>query len=227
MTVAVARTMSDSATGAPSAPSSPFSNAATLGKDDFVKLLVAQLKHQDPLNPQDGTQMATQLAQFSSVEQLMNINSTLATQGGANTALASALENASAISLIGKRVSIATDQVTIGHGSPGTFATELPADGDLTVSLVDRNGKIVRSERLKGKSAGRTALDINGLSSGLGDGTYTIKLTLTRPDGSTSTPPSFLTTIVDGVQFGPSGLVLRSGTRTYPLTGVTSVDAAN
>ena len=49
-----------------------------LGKDEFLKLLVAQMKNQDPMNPMDGQQMAAQLAQFSSVEQLINANDTLA-----------------------------------------------------------------------------------------------------------------------------------------------------
>ena len=49
-----------------------------LGKDEFMKLLVAQMKNQDPLNPADGQEMAAQLAQFSSVEQLQNANDTLA-----------------------------------------------------------------------------------------------------------------------------------------------------
>lgn len=49
-----------------------------LGKDEFLKLLVAQMKNQDPMNPMDGQQMAAQLAQFTSVEQLINANDTLA-----------------------------------------------------------------------------------------------------------------------------------------------------
>lgn len=48
-----------------------------MGKDEFVKLLVAQMSNQDPLNPMDGKDLAVQLAQFSNVEQLLNINSKL------------------------------------------------------------------------------------------------------------------------------------------------------
>ncbi len=48
-----------------------------MGKDEFVKLLVTEMKNQDPLNPMDGKELAAQLAQFSSVEQLMNINTKL------------------------------------------------------------------------------------------------------------------------------------------------------
>jgi flagellar basal-body rod modification protein FlgD len=59
--------------------SDPITAAAggPMGKDEFVKLLVTELSNQDPLNPMDGKELAAQLAQFSSVEQLMNINSKL------------------------------------------------------------------------------------------------------------------------------------------------------
>ncbi len=48
-----------------------------VGTDTFLKLLVEQLKNQDPLNPQDGAAFVAQLAQFNSLEQLMSINSRL------------------------------------------------------------------------------------------------------------------------------------------------------
>lgn len=55
-------------------PSNPL---GSMGKDDFLKLLVAQMRNQDPLSPSDGKEMAAQLAQFSSVEQLVTVNDTL------------------------------------------------------------------------------------------------------------------------------------------------------
>jgi flagellar basal-body rod modification protein FlgD len=226
--VAINRTMS--ATGASgSANASPLGNmAGSLGKDDFIKLLVAQLKHQDPMNPQDGTQMATQLAQFSSVEQLMNINQTLSGQSNTNAGLATALENSTAIGLIGKNVSIANDAFTVGGADPVPgFSTELASAGKLTVSILDAQGHIVRTQDMGTVAAGRQPLDISGLSSGLANGNYTVKVSFTNAAGTASTPATLTTAHVDGVQFGPTGLVLRSGTRTYPLSGVTSVDAAN
>ena len=59
-----------------SSPADPSDQATT--KDMFLKLLVAQIKNQDPLNPQDGTQFLAQLAQFSSLEQLVDMDSQLA-----------------------------------------------------------------------------------------------------------------------------------------------------
>jgi len=52
-----------------------FGNAA--GKDTFLKLLVTQIQHQDPLNPQDPTQFVSQLAEFSSLEQLLEMRKSL------------------------------------------------------------------------------------------------------------------------------------------------------
>lgn len=71
-----------------------------IGKDEFFKLLVAQLKNQDPLNPQDGAAFSAQLAQFSSLEQLTNLNAAMTSQN-ANYAN---LLNAQSVNLIGKEV---------------------------------------------------------------------------------------------------------------------------
>jgi flagellar hook assembly protein FlgD len=55
----------------------PSTGAITMGKDDFLKILMAQLKNQDPLKPQDPSQFVTELSQLSSVESLKNIESAL------------------------------------------------------------------------------------------------------------------------------------------------------
>jgi flagellar basal-body rod modification protein FlgD len=69
-----------------------------MGKDVFLKLLVAQMKYQDPLQPTDSAQMMSQLAQFSQVEGLNNLNRQI-------TALGLSQDFASAVSMIGKTVS--------------------------------------------------------------------------------------------------------------------------
>lgn len=67
-------------------------NNNTLGKEAFLQLLVTQMQYQDPLNPQDDTQFISQLAQFSSLEQMQNLNE--------------AFSNSSALGLVGKTVKV-------------------------------------------------------------------------------------------------------------------------
>ena len=72
------------ASTAPSGTTAPEKDI--VGKDDFLRLLVAQIRNQDPLNPADGTQFLTQLAQFSQLEQLISINTQLETLTGSGAA---------------------------------------------------------------------------------------------------------------------------------------------
>jgi flagellar basal-body rod modification protein FlgD len=69
----------NSISSAATAPETPVTGAAKKGEDreTFLQLLVAQLKNQDPLAPQDATQFVAQLAQFSSLDQLISINQQL------------------------------------------------------------------------------------------------------------------------------------------------------
>lgn len=86
-----------SSTGTVSTTDSATSSA-TLGKDDFMKLLVAQLKHQDPTNPTDMNGMTEQMTQFGILEQLTNLTK-------AGEATRTSLERTHAVDLLGKTVS--------------------------------------------------------------------------------------------------------------------------
>ncbi len=76
----------------PSTKVSGLAKTSAMGQDEFLKMLVAQLKNQDPLNPMDGKDMAAQLAQFSTVEQLITMNKSMETQAAGATATAEAIK---------------------------------------------------------------------------------------------------------------------------------------
>ena len=88
-----------------------------LGKDEFLKLLIAQLQNQDPMNPMQGDQMASELAQFSSLEQLQEINTTLTGQQSAAGSLLGAVQAGAAINTIGHTVIATGNQVQVGGTS--------------------------------------------------------------------------------------------------------------
>ena len=104
------------------------SNGA-LGKDQFLKLFVAQLQHQDPMNPMNDSEFMGQMASFSTLEQVSNL-------AAANERIASNLTSTSAIGLIGRTVSYvdANDEIQTGKVDKVTTAGGKPV---LTVNGVD------------------------------------------------------------------------------------------
>ena len=104
------------------------SNGA-LGKDQFLKLFVAQLQHQDPMNPMNDSEFMGQMASFSTLEQVSNL-------AAANERIASNLTSTSAIGLIGRTISYvdANDQIQTGKVDKVTTAGGKPM---LTVDGVD------------------------------------------------------------------------------------------
>jgi flagellar basal-body rod modification protein FlgD len=95
-----------------------------LGKDDFLKLMLLQMRHQDPLNPMNNEQMLSQMAQFSSLEQMSNLNKNFE-QAQANTAFMDATR------LLGKTVYISdgngglnqSNVEAISHSDQGPMLT--------------------------------------------------------------------------------------------------------
>ena len=85
----------------------------SMGKEDFLMLLVAQLQNQDPMNPQDATEFTAQLAQFSSLEQLTNVNENL----GSLTTMSNDMERMSALGMIGQEVVAQTENFHYSGGS--------------------------------------------------------------------------------------------------------------
>jgi flagellar basal-body rod modification protein FlgD len=98
-----------STTSAASSGTPPVNPKSILGKDDFLKLMLAQLKQQDPMSPMDNNAMVSQMSQLSTVEQLTN----LAT---ANTSMANAITQSNAVGLIGRTVTWTDSQDAVHSG---------------------------------------------------------------------------------------------------------------
>ena len=94
----------------------PGSNA-TMGETDFLQLMIEELKNQDPMNPMDGTQYASQLAQFSSLEQLTNLNNTMTQSVAANASLTQSVNNMMVSNLIGKETKLSGSDIQVNGQS--------------------------------------------------------------------------------------------------------------
>jgi len=123
----IASTSSTTSTPTPTAYSR--NTGGTLGKDDFLKLFVTQLQHQDPMNPMQDSDFMGQMASFSSLEQITNL-------AAANERIAASLSSNGAIGLIGRTVTYTdeSDQIHTGVVEKVTTAGGVPS---LTVSGVD------------------------------------------------------------------------------------------
>jgi flagellar basal-body rod modification protein FlgD len=224
MTAPISATTTSSDTGS----SRPVAGTATaggnMGKNEFMKLLITQMTHQDPLNPQDSAQMASQLAQFSALEQMTNINTTLQGQAAANTALAGAVNNSSAVALLGRTVTATSNQIVGGAAGTTSVAAIVPnGGGHLSVRIMDANGTTRQTKDLGTVGGGQTSTDIGDLTRDLPVGTYTVAFDLASDTGAVTHPAALVTAKIDGIRFGANGAVVTSGSLTFPIGTIVSV----
>lgn len=133
-------------------------NKNELGKDAFLQLLVTQLQYQDPLDPVDNTQMVSQLAQFSALEQMQNLST-----------IASTMSNTQALSLAGKNVIL---EVGKSLGSENTTMVGGRVD---FVQIVDGKAKLSIHGKLYDYADLDSVVDDGYLSELLGNGDATEK----------------------------------------------------
>jgi len=135
-----------------------------MGKYEFLQLLVTQLKNQDPLSPMQSQEFASQLAQFSSLERLMNIDDSL--KDGVNTdmMLAQTIQNTMATNFVGKEVLSYGDNIPLISGeSKVPVGFELSGDADkVTVEIYDENDNLVRTIKMSSLDKGRHSVDWDG-----------------------------------------------------------------
>jgi len=201
---------------------------ATMGKDEFLKMLVTQLKNQDPLNPMDGQEFAAQLAQFTSVEQLLNISDVLAQNGEMNAMLAQSVNSGVAAGLIGKSVQAVGDTVNWDgeHAVPINVKLAEAAE-TVTVTVRSDAGIAVRSFELKGRSSGEHALEWDGLDasgSKVASGTFSVEISASDVAGNPVEAESLIRGKVDRITFGQDGIMLWIGKLRVAMSDVESVE---
>jgi|SRR3954468_4855085 flagellar basal-body rod modification protein FlgD len=131
-----------------------------LDRTAFLKLLVEQLKHQDPLKPQDDSAFVAQLAQFSSLEQSMSMNDKLDTLAAQNAGLA----NSQAVGLVGKLATVRGNLVTVdgtGTGVPMAFSLGGNA-ASTTITIRNQSGAAIRTIDAGAHPTGITQLRWDG-----------------------------------------------------------------
>jgi len=181
-----------------------------LGKDDFLRMLVIQLRHQDPFKPMESTEFATQLAQFSSVEQLTNINATLSQSLEANYLLAQSIGNSLAAIMIGKDVRASSDAFQVIDGQENMrFGYTLSSGAETAiVKIYDESGNLVKTITNPGTSKGDNTITWDGTDESgkrVGAGKYTFTVEAKDSEDKIVQSTRYIFGRITGVRFKPEG----------------------
>lgn len=161
------------------------SSQARTPQDEFLKLLVAQLEHQDPLSPQDSAQFVAQLAQFTQVEQSAETNKRLEALEAAEAAgLRSSFAN-----IVGREVTATGSEVVVEGGRVGdagySYHLDNPADKVTVVVRSESGDEVARFEQTS-RGSGDWPLEWDGKNqhgTPVTDGRYTFEVRAEGPDG--------------------------------------------
>jgi flagellar basal-body rod modification protein FlgD len=210
------------------AVSGPSSTAAqgspNLGKDDFLKLLMAQLSNQDPTQPADPTTFTTQLAQFSQLELQQNANSTLTDLAAAQAAG----NQEQAVNMVGKNVTFSTNTVTIAAGGGALLTGTLAGDASSVIATITNGaGATMRTVKAGATPQGSVQIPWDGRDNSgnqLAAGSYNVQLTALDTQGKPVTATSQQSALITGVTFSNGVTQLIAGGTTLPLSSVTEID---
>jgi flagellar basal-body rod modification protein FlgD len=210
---------------APAASDSPPAlPGGKLGKDEFLKMLVAQLRNQDPMNPMKGDDMAAQLAQFSSLEQLTQIGKTLEGQGTQQQDMIAALNGTAAIGAFGKTVVAAGDQVLLPETGSAAVRVEVGGRGGVgMLRLFDLAGREVGVQKLGSLPPGQHDITLGSWAQSLPVGPYTYALEVVDAAGEPVASRTFTTGRVDGIRYGADGPMLTASGMTIPFGSVVQI----
>ena len=193
-----------------------------LGKDDFLKLLLVQLQHQDPTEPMDSATILTQTSQLATLESAENTNKAL-------EALAASLGNSqqfATIAAIGKMADLGSNAIGHDKGSTSSFEIYFPEDIENgVVEILDSNGNIVGTMPIEPNSSGVHQFDWDGTLTGgeiADSGMYYITASYNDTSGNAQTTRMGAYPI-ESVRFEGGSTLVKVGSSYVPLENIVEV----
>lgn len=202
--------------------------SSEIGQDEFLAMLVAQMSYQDPLSPLDSQQFAAQLAQFTSVEQLVQMNSSLDASLQAQMLMNQSVNNTMSAQLMGLEVEASNEIVIKENGETTPIMYKLPGNAaNVTVTIYDADGGVVSTEVLGMKPAGEYTYQWDGkndLGVTVNDGQYTFEVSAVTGEGNNLQVNQYISGIVTGVVYENGSAVLKVGNLPVYLPNVTALN---
>jgi len=198
----------------------------SLDKDAFLNLLVTQLQYQDPLNPMDSADFTSQLAQFSSLEQLSNINESLGYLGLYNASI----NNSQTVSFIGKTVVATGDLIYLNDEETVNLNFDLNGDAsNVIIYVYDENKTLVKTIEAGSMNSGEHSVTWDGTDSEgqkLTAGEYSFEVVATNTNGDLLETTTYTSGKVTGVTFKDGTTYLLLDGLEIPVGSVIKVTEA-
>jgi flagellar basal-body rod modification protein FlgD len=201
-----------------------------MGKDEFLQLLVAKLTHQDPLEPVKDEAFIADLAQFSSLEQLANLNESINNSLDLDYLQMQTINNTMATSLIGREVKASYNSVYLDADNVPNISFNLTEHAQsMTVNIYTADGSLVRTITEYNFDIGDNTIKWDGKDNNgnrLPNGYYSVKISGTNNDGDTFNPSTYVEGIVTGVSYHDGAAFLSVNGLEIPLSEVSSIQLA-
>ncbi|NDG84988.1 MAG: flagellar hook assembly protein FlgD [Proteobacteria bacterium] len=155
-----------------------------LDKDDFMRIMITEMRHQDPTKPMDAERMATQMAQITSVEQLKNVSNAIEKLSDKN----SASDRLAMSGMIGKTVTVDKGRFSHQKGTISPINFELPEDASkIKITILNEKGDEVATRDLEPMKAGNNIYNWDGVTSSSTpgvSGTYLVRVDAENAKGA-------------------------------------------
>ncbi len=198
-----------------------------MGKQEFLNLLIAQLKYQDPLQPTSNQEYAAQLAQFSQLEQLQNMNDSLNENLNINLVLTQSINNTLSSTIIGKDVKAYGNAVSVVDGSQAEINFKLADYADkVHIAISNEDGDVIRTIEASGMAAGEQSITWDGLDQDgnqVSDGNYTFEVTAQKEDNSDIDVQSYIYGFVSAVRYENGAAIFRVNGEDVPFSQVLEI----
>ncbi len=201
-----------------------------LGKDDFLKLMITKLEHQDPMDPMDDEDFIAQLAQFSSLEQLYNMADELATSNEWDYLQMQSINNVMASGFIGRDVKAEYSGVYLDDSGDTqiSYTMDTPAS-EVTFTIKDAQGEIITSFTQDNVEAGINTVAWDGTDKNgnrVDKGYYAVEATGLTGAGEKVAPRLSMEGTVEAVIYRDGAAYLRVNGMEIPMSDITSIAEA-
>jgi flagellar basal-body rod modification protein FlgD len=194
----------------------------SLDQADFLNIFVTQLKYQDPLQPLDNYQMASQMSQFSMVQSLNEMSASMKSMESSQAAV----NNLQAAALVGKKVEVKGSALTLSQGTASEGTYQLDKPGKLTVKIMDGKGSMVRVIETQVSDTQKHQFLWDGKNdqgSALPDGQYSFQVSAVDAQGAAIEVKTTMVGKVDGISLDQGKAYLQIGSNKVLLSEIIAI----